>query len=227
MIQSDTLSHHPDHIIDDNDNDDIILLSDSLFIRIIDTNLYYSIFEATVKDTLFTSALEALKTNRLFPITSKLEDWHLEDGLLFFKDRCFIPADKDLRQNITTCYYDSLPRGHPRHLKTLKLICRNYWWPEITVFIKNYVASCAICQQMKVNTHPSASSLFPIKAQTNALLFSQVTCDFITDLPKCDGFDSLMVMVNHRSSKGVISIPCNKMINATQTAQNYIDYVYQ
>ena len=35
-----------------------------------------------------------------------------------------------------------------------------------------------------------------------------------------------MVVVDHRSSKGVISIPCNKMINATQTAQNYIDYVY-
>ena len=80
---------------------------------------------------------------------------------------------------------------------------------------------------MKVNTHPSAPSLLLIKAQTNTLPFSQVTCDFITDLPECDSFDSLMVMVDHGSSKGVISIPCNKMINATQTAQNYIDYVFQ
>jgi len=80
---------------------------------------------------------------------------------------------------------------------------------------------------MKVNMHPSAPSLFPIKAQTNALPFSQVTCDFITNLPECDGFDFLMVVVNHGSSKGVISIPCNKMIDATQTAQNYIDYVYR
>jgi len=227
MIQSDVLSCHSDHIVDDNDNDDIILLPDSLFIRIVDTDLYYSIFEATVKDTLIASALEALKKNGPFPITSKLEDWRLEDGLLFFKDRCFIPADEDLRQNITAHYHDSLPGGHPGHLKTLKLIRRNYWWPRMTVFVKNYIAGCAICQQMKVNTHPSASSLFPIKAQTNALPFSQVTCDFITDLPECDGFDSLMVVVDHGSSKGVISIPCNKMINATQTAQNYIDHVYR
>jgi len=227
MIQSDALFCHPDHIIDDNDNDDIILLPDSLFVRIIDTDLHYSIFEATMKDTLFASALEALTTNGPFTITSKLEDWCLEDGLLFFKDRCFIPADEDLRWNITTCYYNSLPRGHPRHLKTLELIRWNYWWPGMTVFVKNYIAGCAICQQMKVNMHLSAPSLFPIKAQTNTLPFSQVTCDFITDLPECDGFDSLMVMVNHGSSKGVISIPCNKMINATQTAQNYIDYVYQ
>jgi len=227
MIQSDALSRCPDHIVDDNDNDDIILLPDSLFIRIVDTNLYYSIFEATVKDTLFTSTLEALKENRPFPITSKLEDWRLEDGLLFFKDRCFIPADKDLRWNITACYHNSLPGGHPGHLKTLEVIRRNYWWPGMTVFVKNYVAGCAICQQMKVNTHPSAPSLFPIKAQTNALPFSQVTCDFITDLPKCNSFNSLMVVIDHGSSKGVISIPCSKMINATQTAQNYIDHVYQ
>jgi len=227
MIQSDALSCCPDHIIDNNNNDDIILLPDSLFIRIIDTDLHYSIFEATAKDILFASALEALKMNGLFPITSKLEDWHLEDGLLFFKDRCFIPTDEDLRQNTTARYHDFLPGGHPGHLKTLELIRQNYWWPGMTVFVKNYVASCAICQQIKVNMHPSAPSLFPIKAQTNALPFSQVTYDFITDLPECNSFDSLMVMVNHGSSKGAISIPCNKMIDATQTAQNYINYVYR
>jgi len=146
MIQSDVLSRCPNYIIDENDNDDIILLPDSLFVRIIDTDLHYSIFEATVKDTLFASALEALKMNGPFSITLKLEDWRLEDGLLFFKDRCFIPADEDLRRNITARYHDSLPEGHPGHLKTLELIRRNYWWPGMTVFIKNYIAGCAICQ---------------------------------------------------------------------------------
>jgi len=36
-----------------------------------------------------------------------------------------------------------------------------------------------------------------------------------------------MVMIDHGSTKGVISIPCNKTIDATLTAQNYIDHVYQ
>ena len=97
----------------------------------------------------------------------------------------------------------------------------------MTVFVKNYVAGCAICQQMKINTHPSSSGLIPIKGQKNAKPFSQVTCDFITDLPKSDGFDSLMVVVDHGSTKGVISIPCNKMIDAMLTAQNYIDHMYR
>jgi len=58
------------------------------------------------------------------------------------------------------------------------------------VFVKNYVAECAICQQMKVNTHLTSPGLIPIKGQKDAKLFSQVTCDFITDLPESDGFDS-------------------------------------
>ena len=59
------------------------------------------------------------------------------------------------------------------------------------------------------------------------LLFSQVTCDFIMDLPESDGFDSLMVMVDHGSTKGVITIPCNKTIDAEQTVQKFIDNMFR
>jgi len=97
----------------------------------------------------------------------------------------------------------------------------------MTVFVKNYIAGCTICQQMKINTHLSSPSLIPIKGQKDTKLFSQVTCDFITDLSESDGFDSLMVVVDHGSPKGVISIPCNKTIDATLTAQNYIDHMYR
>jgi hypothetical protein len=96
----------------------------------------------------------------------------------------------------------------------------------MTVFIRNYIASCAVCQQMKVNTHPYACSLIPIKAQTDAVLpFSQVTCDFITDLPLIDEFDSLMVVVNHGFTKGVISIPCNKTRKGPFTITKVLDPV--
>src|SRR5262249_17825537 len=50
---------------------------------------------------------------------------------------------------------------------------------------------------------------------------------FITDLPESDGFDSLMVVVDHGSTKGVIPIPCRKTINATKTAELYLEHVYK
>src|SRR6202023_3302121 len=227
MIQSDTLSRRPDHITDDTDNNDVILLPDPIFIKLIDTELQTFIQNETSSDEFFAKALLALKNHSPLPITSKLDEWSTADGLLFFRGRCYIPPSLNLRREIVHQNHDTLPSGHPGHLKTLELVRHSYWWPGMTVFIKNYVAGCAICQQMKVNTHPSSPGLFPLRAMPNATPFSQVTCDFITDLPTSDGFDSLMVVVDHGSTKGGISIPCNKTIDAEQTALNYIEHVYK
>jgi len=49
----------------------------------------------------------------------------------------------------------------------------------------------------------------------------------ITNLPESNGYDSLMVMINHRSTKGVILIPCNKMINVLEAATLFLDHVYK
>ena len=95
------------------------------------------------------------------------------------------------------------------------------------VFIKRYVDGCATCQQMKVNTHPTRPGLMPIPTVKDARPFSRITCDFITDLPESDGFDSLMVVVDHGLSKGVISIPCTKTIDALGTANFYLKHVYK
>ena len=51
--------------------------------------------------------------------------------------------------------------------------------------------------------------------------------DFITDLPPSNGFDSIMVMVNHGLTKGVIYIPCNKTITAQHTTTLILDNVYK
>jgi hypothetical protein len=50
--------------------------------------------------------------------------------------------------------------------------------------------------------------------------------DFITDLPISNRFDSIFIVVNQGLSKGVILMPCNKMINAEETAKLYINNVF-
>ena len=79
---------------------------------------------------------------------------------------------------------------------------------------------------MKVNTHPTTLPLSPIKSDVTPP-FSLVTTDFITDLPECNGYDSLMVVVDHGLTKGVILIPCNKTIDAMGAATLYLNYVYK
>jgi hypothetical protein len=90
---------------------------------------------------------------------------------------------------------------------------------------KQFIDGCAVCQQMKTNTHPTAAPLMPIKSHAHRP-FQQVTMDFITNLPISNGFDSIFIVVNQGLSKGVILCPCNKTINAEGTIKLYIDNVF-
>jgi hypothetical protein len=85
MVQSDALSRRADLPPDeDNDNEDMTLLPDELFMKVIDTEMHGLLVAALMKDNLVKSAVEALKTGGIPPIKSMLTDWKLEDGLLFF-----------------------------------------------------------------------------------------------------------------------------------------------
>jgi hypothetical protein len=228
MIQLDALSRRSDYIHgEDTDNENKILLPDDIFIKLIDTKLAEEIKNAVGKDELFAKALEVLKQTGTPPIKSDLSDWKFEEGLLFFKSRCYVPPDADLRWQIVKRYHDTKPAGHPGQWGTQNLVSREYWWPGMGIIIKKYVDRCATCQQMKVNMHPTKPGSMPIPTVKDTRPFSRITCDFITDLPESDGFDSLMGAVDHGLTKGVIAIPCTKKIDAIGTTNFVLEHVYK
>ena len=92
--------------------------------------------------------------------------------------------------------------------------------------IKHFIAGCAVCQQNKVNTHPAVPPLCPI-ASTISLPFKQLSVDLITELPLSLGFDSVMVMVDHGLTKGVILAPCSKTVDAVGITQLFFDFVFK
>ncbi|KAI5121093.1 hypothetical protein M0805_001951 [Coniferiporia weirii] len=51
--------------------------------------------------------------------------------------------------------------------------------------------------------------------------------DFITDLPLSNNYNSIMVVVDHNSSKGIVLILCTKTLNALGTAKLYHENVYR
>jgi hypothetical protein len=57
--------------------------------------------------------------------------------------------------------------------------------------------------------------------------FSQISVNLITDLPVSNGYDSVMVVVNHRLMKGVILSPCKKMIMAESVAHLFHKNVFK
>jgi hypothetical protein len=49
--------------------------------------------------------------------------------------------------------------------------------------------------------------------------------DFITDLPPSNGFDSILVIVDHGLTKGVILSPCKKTISSEQTGHLIFEHL--
>ncbi|ESK81179.1 reverse transcriptase-rnase h-integrase [Moniliophthora roreri MCA 2997] len=97
MTQADALScrNHEGHQEDD-DNEDVILLPDHLFIKGINLELGAEIAEQLGPDDFHKSALEQLLQQGMPPIKSALSDWEIRDDLLFFKDQIYVPDDIEL-----------------------------------------------------------------------------------------------------------------------------------
>jgi hypothetical protein len=165
MIQSDVLSRRPDHIPEnDDDNENIVILPDKLFINLINVELAKLIKSATTTDELVKDISNVLSTKGIPPIKSSLSNWKIEDGKLFYQNRCYIPDSEGIRKLIVQEIHDSLMTGHPGRDSTLEMVQRHYWWPRMRHFVNEYVAGCTTCQQNKVNTHPTQPPTQPIKS---------------------------------------------------------------
>ena len=93
--------------------------------------------------------------------------------------------------------------------------------------MKNYVQGCGICQQFKIDRSPSKPAYLPTEAAKTTRPFANCSMDLITDLLLTDGHDSILVMVDQGLSKGMILIPCNKMITSEETARLLLENLYK
>ena len=222
MGPANALSHLPDPDTS-SDNVDVTVLPDDLFIHAIDIALIDKISSSSSSDPLVVSALQNLSVGSpLFP-RSSLSDWHFSDSLLYFKNGLYIPTTA--RHALVSSVHASPATGHGSFFCTYTLLSRDYWWPGMSSFIHRFITGCALCQQMKVNTHPTVPPLSPLPS-TCSRPFQQLSVDLITGLPPSDSFDSLLVVVDHGLSKGVILTPCNKTIDAKGVADLFFKHVF-
>ena len=84
MVQSDILSRLQHLNKEVNDNDDIVLLPDKMFISAMDVDLANQIQTSNATDKVVLDALAAAKSGDVLPIKSTLADWTFEDGLVFY-----------------------------------------------------------------------------------------------------------------------------------------------
>ncbi len=74
-----------------------------------------------------------------------------------------------------------------------------------------YIKGCEVCQHMKMSTQDKAVPLHPNVIPIGP--WTHISVDMITRLPKSNGYDALLVIVN-RFSEAIIPIACNIELSA-------------
>ena len=113
------------------------------------------------------------------------------------KEKVYVPKDKELRAEVIWLHYDILAVGHWGHWKTVELVTRNHWWPEVIKDVGRYIEGYDICQRMKNRTEEPAGKLklseVPEKPWTHLMV------DFITKLLVVARKDVILVVCDRLS----------------------------
>ena len=86
----------------------------------------------------------------------------LDDGILRFRTRLYVPNDGDLRRKLLEEVHCSRLAIHPGRTKMYKYLRQNCWWSGMKQDIAQFVAQCLVCQQVKVEHQRPARFLQPL-----------------------------------------------------------------
>ena len=108
--------------------------------------------------------------------------------------------------------------GHYGQNKTIELIRRDYVWPSMRDFVKDYCNSCTVCGRIKPHRHKPYGLLKPLPVPERP--WDSISMDLIEQLPASAGHTAILVVVDQLSKQGIF-IP-----TAVQLASLFVLHVF-
>jgi len=233
MGKPDALSRRADHGTGAADNSDIVLLTPKVFaVRALEglefTGPELDILRDIrkgVKDPQEEPIAKAAKELRKSSARAlRSSEWSDRDGLLYFRGRIYVPPTSDLRHRIVSLCHDTKIVGHAGRFKTLELVSRNYWWPNMSRYVGQYVSTCDLCLRTKVARRLPTGELQPLPIPEGR--WDTTSVDFIVELPESGGYDVVMVVVDS-AGKRAHFIETVTTITAAGAANLYLRNVWK
>jgi len=134
-----------------------------------------------------------------------------KDGRLWYQGKIWIPNDEGIRTTLIAQHHEPPQAGHGGMAKTTELISGRYDWQKIREDIKRLIKHCDTCQRTKVVRHAPYGLLQSMEGPDRP--WKSIAMDFITDLPKSDSYDTILVVID-RLTKMSHFIPCSKDLDA-------------
>lgn len=116
-----------------------------------------------------------------------------QDSLWSWRDKLYVP--KSMWQMVLEQVHNSPAAGHWGTMKTLDLLTRTFDWPNSRADVLKFCSVCRSCQAVKVDHQSPQGMMMPLPVPDRP--WYKIGVDLIVKLPISDGFDSIMVVVDH------------------------------
>jgi transposase InsO family protein len=133
--------------------------------------------------------------------------------------RLVIP--KGFRQQLMHLFHSSPFGGHSGVKRTLGKIAARYYWNTLYGDVTHFVTSCQICQQVKHQRHIAEQRTGRLPDPMEP--WEVVSLDYIGPLPEDQGFNYVLVVVDH-FSQYLVTVPTREL-SAGTTARALYDEV--
>lgn len=143
---------------------------------------------------------------------------------LWYQGRLYVPDNEQLRTRVCRAHHDMPAAGHAGRTKTLELVRRSFFWPQMRDFVARYVRNCHTCAKSKTRRHAKYGVLKPLPVPNGR--WKDISMDFVTGLPESEGHNAILVVVD-RLTKMRHFIPTTTDASAETVADLYVNHVYR
>ena len=153
----------------------------------------------------------------------------IDNNLLYYARRgarrlCIPRVETVINAVLGECH-DSVLGGHLGVDKTLSLVQRGYYWPNMADDVKAYVESCKLCQEYKSQNKSTAGLLQPLPVP--AKRWENISMDVASGLPEtASGCTGCVVFVD-RLSKMAHFVAVPSTVDSEHLAQIFVDHVFR
>ncbi|KAJ3701854.1 hypothetical protein LUZ61_005559 [Rhynchospora tenuis] len=145
-------------------------------------------------------------------------------GIIRYKGRICVGNTGGWRDKLLHEFHNSSLGGHSGSLVTYKRVKAIFYWPAMKAHIMNHIKNCEVCQLTKPEHVPSPGLLQPLPIPSEA--WNSIGMDFVTGLPKSEGKEVLLVIVDRLTKYGHF-VPLSHPYTAASVAQVFLDHIYR
>lgn len=148
-----------------------------------------------------------------------IHDYRLDDdGLLYYKDRLYIPNHETLRFEIIQSVHDRIHTGTTR---TIDALLREFYWQGCGKDVQKWIASCDSCQRHKARNR-QVGRLRPLPVPDRRI--ADYAMDFFHPPSRSNGYDNILLVID-RVRKYLTLIPCSTRDTAERIGHRFLEHV--